>query len=285
MTVESIRVTFDGGRLVADRREPPAGVTRLGTVLLLHGGGQTRHSWAASAAGLTRQGWTTIALDARGHGESGWDDNGDYGLDALVADLRLVVDSLDELPVLVGASMGGMTSLIGQGESGDLARALVLVDIVPKVKEAGVERILRFMSESVDGFETLDDVAAAIQSYNPRPTARRSERGLRKNVRQGTDGRWYWHWDPAFLKVGDEPTRGERYHRLVDAARRLDVPTLVVRGGNSDVVGDDGVRELLDLVPQAEYVDVDGAGHMVVGDDNSAFVDGMIGFLNSLPRS
>jgi pimeloyl-ACP methyl ester carboxylesterase len=104
-------------------------------VLLLHGGGQTRHSWSGTAQSIAAQGWTAVSVDARGHGDSDWAPDGDYSIDALIADLAAVVAAVTpaggERPVLVGASMGGMTALIGQGERGDLARALVLVDIVP----------------------------------------------------------------------------------------------------------------------------------------------------------
>ncbi|MEA2627540.1 MAG: hypothetical protein QOD06_3585, partial [Candidatus Binatota bacterium] len=160
-------------------------------VVLLHGGGQTRHSWARTARQLAAHGWLAIAYDARGHGDSGRDVDGGYGLDAFVEDLLGLVATLPAPPVLVGASLGGMTSLVAAGEHSEVVRGLVLVDVVVEVGRAGVDRIRDFMTAHADGFATLDDVADAIVAYNPERRRPRNLDGLRKNVRQGADGRWY----------------------------------------------------------------------------------------------
>lgn len=269
------------GRLVADRWEA-AGSSR-GAVLLLHGGGQTRHSWSRTAAALAAAGWTAHTLDARGHGESDWAPDGEYGISAMVDDLAAVVDELGERPVLVGASMGGITSMVGEGELGGLARALVLVDIVPRIEAAGVARIREFMASGRDGFGSLDEVAAAVRAYNPHRRRPADPDGLRKNLRRGGDGRWYWHWDPAFLRITDEPGRAASHERIRAAAARVRVPCLLVRGADSDIVTDTGVAELLELIPHAEHVDVAGTGHMVAGDDNDVFSARVLAFLDALP--
>ncbi|MCW0212656.1 MAG: alpha/beta hydrolase [Pseudonocardia sp.] len=277
------RVVFDGaaGKIVGDRWEATS--ARRGTALLLHGGGQTRHSWFRTAAALAEHGWTSIALDARGHGDSDWAPDGDYGTDGLVDDLAAVVAELGEPepPLLIGASMGGMTSLMGQGERGDLARALVLVDIVPKVEPDGVRRIMDFMGANPDGFASLDEVADAVRAYNPHRRRPPNPEGLRKNVRLRENGRWYWHWDPAFLRIDSEPRRSTSYERARNAAAAVRVPTLLVRGAQSDIVSDEGVTELLELIPGARHVDVSATGHMVAGDDNDVFTRTVLDFLAS----
>lgn len=273
------RVVFDGaaGKIVGDRWDGVG--EHRGAVLLLHGGGQTRHSWFRTAAALADHGWTSIALDARGHGDSDWSPEGDYGIDGLVADLASVVAALDERPLLIGASMGGMTSLVAQGELGELARALVLVDIVPRAEPAGVARIMAFMSANPDGFGSLDEVAEAVRAYNPHRKRAPTPEGLRKNVRQRENGRWYWHWDPAFLQIDSEPRRSTTHERAAAAARQITVPTLLVRGEQSDIVSDEGVAEFLELIPGSRHVDVSATGHMVAGDDNDAFTSTVLGFL------
>jgi len=283
--VHAQRITFQGlgVRIVGDRWEPRTGQVPVGTVLLLHGGGQTRHSWRKSARRLAEQGWTAIAVDARGHGDSDWSPDGDYSMDALVADLRAIVSSLPTRPVLVGASMGGMTSLVAEGEHSGLSRALVLVDIAPRTEPAGVKRILDFMSAAPDGFSTLSEVAEAVHAYNPHRERPTNFEGLKKNVRQRTNGRWYWHWDPAFLKIRNEVQRAASDKRLHKAARRIEVPTLLVRGSNSDVVSPEGAEELRTLIPTAEIEEV-VAGHMVAGDDNDVFASQMLGFLKRALR-
>lgn len=280
------RVHFRGAgvRLAGDRWNAEADGARRpkGVVLLLHGGGQTRHSWFHTAQSLAARGWTAVALDARGHGDSEWAPDGDYTVDALIADLAAVVSEVGERPVLVGASMGGMTALVGQGERGDLARALVMVDIVPRIEPEGVKRIMEFMSARPDGFGSLEEVAEAVRAYSPHRLRPASAQGLRKNVRLGADGRWHWHWDPAFLDIGDEPTRAASEDRARAAAARVRAPTLLVRGGQSDVVSDEGAQELLSLIPGAEYVSVPATGHMVAGDDNDVFTRRVNDFLDGL---
>ncbi|MDT7707034.1 MAG: hypothetical protein QOG20_2641 [Pseudonocardiales bacterium] len=282
--VRQAPAAFDGHgvRIVGDRWSPddrePAGV-----VLLLHGGGQTRHSWQRTAQRIAAHGWAAISLDTRGHGDSGWAPDGDYSLDALVADLRAVVAQIGAPPVLIGASMGGMTSLVAEGEE-HLAQALVLVDIAPRIEPEGVERITTFMRGAPDGFATLDDAADAVAAYNPHRPRPASTDGLRRNLRLGEDGRWRWHWDPAFLRGGGEPSRAVDGERPLRAAEKVGVPLLLVRGRQSDVVSAEGAAELLALVPGARLVDVTDAGHMVAGDDNDVFSRGVTDFLDALPR-
>ncbi len=99
-------------------------------------------------------------------------------------------------------------------------------------------------------------------------------------MRQRADGRWYWHWDPAFIRIDDEPARHAPRERLKAAAAALTIPTMIVRGGESDVVSEAGIADMLKLVPGAEYVNVPAAGHMVAGDDNDVFAAYLDAFLS-----
>jgi pimeloyl-ACP methyl ester carboxylesterase len=275
------RFTFagEGVTLVGERW---AGGDPGDVVLLLHGGGQTRHSWAKTARRLAAHGRTAVAIDARGHGDSDWHPEQDYSMEAFAADLVAYVATLDRPPVLVGASLGGITALVAAGEHPGLARGLVLVDVVVRVEPRGVDRIRDFMTARPEGFASLEEVADAIAAYNPLRPRPRSLDGLRKNVRLGEDGRWRWHWDPAFMRIGDEPQRRFDPERLRAAATHLTIPTLIVRGAESDVVSDDGMADMLRLVPGAQTVDVKAAGHMVAGDDNDIFGKALERFLAGL---
>ena len=137
-------------------------------VVLQHGGGQTRHAWKNVGETLGAVGYYAVAIDARGHGDSDWAPDGIYGQDVMVEDLSCVLKALgDRLPVLVGASMGGATSLVATGEGRVRAAALVLVDIAPRVEPEGVLKIQQFMDQRPDGFDTLEEVALAIAAYQP----------------------------------------------------------------------------------------------------------------------
>jgi len=275
------RITTPSGiDLVAERFGAPSDRP---PVLLLHGGGQTRHSWGGTANRLAACGNEAWTLDMRGHGESDWAPDGDYTTAAMVEDLDAVCSEIGRRPVLVGASMGGIVGLVSEGtlRPGRFC-ALVLVDVATELEESGVDRIVSFMSAAPEGFASLDEAAEAIAAYRPdrpRPT---NLDGLRKNLRRGEDGRWRWHWDPAFLS---DKTRGERRHpdALGEAARALRVPTLLVRGRMSDMLSLEGVATFRRLCPHAEFVDIADAGHMVVGDRNDAFTDAVVGFIDRLP--
>jgi len=283
---------LDGGavRLAADAYGPADGHP----VLLFHGGGQTRHSWDGTARLLGEQGWRAATVDMRGHGDSDWAPNGTYDLDAFADDARTVAlgaaAAAGAAPVLVGASLGGLSALVAIADAPDpaaVARALVLVDVAPRLEPDGVARIAEFMVGHMDGFADLEEVADAVAAYNPHRPRPSELSGLRKNVRQREDGRWYWHWDPAFLQGGqaDEPRSYTNEDRLEEAARSLRLPTLLVRGRQSDVLSEEGAARLLALVPHAHYVDVGGAGHMVAGDRNDAFNQAITAFLDGLPAA
>ncbi|WP_174949471.1 alpha/beta fold hydrolase [Burkholderia lata] len=264
----------DGVRLAGDTWGHPDAPP----VVLLHGGGQTRHAWGATGERLADAGYFALAYDARGHGDSDWSADGDYDQDAFVRDLRQIVATLGgRRPALIGASLGGGTSLVAIGEQQVDARALILVDIVPYTEPTGVARIRTFMAQNADGFGSLDEVADAIGRYRSNRTRPGNPAGLSKNVRLGDDGRYHWHWDPRFLaRTIDLPSRHARFSAC---ARNLTLPTLLVRGGSSDVVSEAGVREFFELCPHAEYVNVAAAGHMVAGDRNDVFGEAAEAFL------
>lgn len=268
----------DGNRLVGEQ----AGRPESPPVILLHGGGQTRHAWAGTALRLAAAGYFATAYDARGHGDSEWVGDGDYSPDALVGDLLAVANSLGTAPVLIGASMGGLTSLVAMGESeSGLARALVLVDIAAQLEASGVARVLEFMRAHTGGFASLDHAVDAVASYNPNRPRPRSTEGLRKNLRL-RNGRWYWHWDPRFLDHATRTQAGEalvQQARRESAASRIRQPCLLVRGGSSDVVSPEGAQALQRLIPHCELADVAEAGHMVAGDRNDLFSDAVVEFL------
>lgn len=249
------------------------------TVLLLHGGGQNRYSWKNTGQILADQGLHVIALDARGHGDSDRSPSANYSVDAMCGDVLQVLYQVGRPVALIGASMGGLTGILASHEAGpERVTKLVLVDVVPKFEKSGSARIRDFMAGNIDGFDTLDDAADAVAAYLPYRTKPRSPEGLKKNLRQ-RDGRWYWHWDPAFLsKPQDDPFA--RVDKIEQAAENLTIPILLIRGKLSDVVSPEGVTDFLKKVPAAEFVELSDAGHTAAGDDNDAFTQVVVEFVN-----
>lgn len=249
-------------------------------VLLLHGGGQTRHAWGGTAEALAEDGWGPLAVDLRGHGESDWSPDGDYAFESFAADVAAVARACAGPPVLVGASLGGIASLLAIAFHEAPARALVLVDVAPRIELAGAARIMQFMTARPDGFASLEEVADAVAGYLPHRERPRDLGGLAKNLRRGDDGRLHWHWDPRFMKPDASRIASPDYtSRMDDAARALRIPTLLVRGRLSDLLSEEGAQHFLALVPHARFADVSGAGHMVAGDRNDRFTRAVREFL------
>jgi pimeloyl-ACP methyl ester carboxylesterase len=263
-------------------------------VMLLHGGGQTRHAWRHTAEHLARAGFHAFALDQRGHGDSDWVADGAYAFADYATDAAAVARTLTERtgrrPIAIGASLGGMASLLAEGGAelkgqGPILAAIVLVDITPRVNRGGVDRIQGFMRErAAEGFATVGEAADAVAAYLPHRARPRSHDGLKKNLRLHPDGRWRWHWDPRMLSG---PTPFDSDHRaleaaLIEASRAITIPALLVRGGSSELVEEKHVREFLELVPHADYIDVAEARHMVAGDSNDRFSDAVLDFVGKL---
>jgi pimeloyl-ACP methyl ester carboxylesterase len=261
-------------------------------VLLLHGGGQTRHAWKKTAELIAGLGRVAYAVDQRGHGDSEWVADGAYQYDDFAADARTLADTLAKRsgvrPVAVGASLGGMAALLadaGKPSGGRMFEALVLVDITPRIDVDGVARIQAFMrAHAHEGFGSIAEAADAVAAYLPHRPRPRSHEGLKKNLRLHTDGRWRWHWDPRFIesnrRIGPGSEDVER--ALIAAAKAITVPALLVRGASSELVQEDHARDFLKLVPHARYVDVSGARHMVAGDRNDQFAKAIEDFLSRL---
>lgn len=251
------------------------------SLLFAHGFGQNRHAWRGTATQLASEGWRALAIDGRGHGDSDWDARGHYELEHFAEDLAAIARSMPEKPILVGASMGGLLGLLIEGEIGDLFRAMVLVDVTPRWETEGVGRILSFMAQHPEGFDSLEHAADEVARYLPHRERKDPER-LRSQLRQHQDGRWRWHWDPRLLeRVAAE---AERYiPRLQSAAQRVQIPVLLLSGGRSDVVSEHTIAEFMQLVPHAQHICIDDATHMVVGDRNDVFTREISRFLQQLP--
>lgn len=264
-----------GVRIVAD----VGGPADAPTVILSHGGGQTRHSWHGAMRALVDSGWRVINFDLRGHGDSGWSANGDYTLGDRADDMRAILADTRGPVGLVGASLGGIAMLYTAATTAGLEiAALILVDIVARPNPAGVQRIVDFMRAHLDGFDDIAAAVDAVAAYNPARRRSRNPDGLRKNLRQ-RNGRLYWHWDPKITEVNQDIENSALDGALEQAGSALDFPALLVRGLQSDVVTADGVDDMRRYLPQLEVFDVVGASHMVAGDRNDSFNAGVIDFL------
>tara|TARA_B100001079_G_scaffold43878_2_gene35142 strand:- start:5472 stop:6305 length:834 start_codon:yes stop_codon:yes gene_type:complete len=254
-------------------------------VILLHGGGQTRHAWGDTGKKLAEAGYHSVALDLRGHGDSEWHADGDYSIRAYKDDLVSIINEIGKPARLVGASLGGMASLLLAGDeiNSDLCTALIMVDIGIYPDPVGSDRIVSFMLSGEGGFNSLEDVAKSISDYLPHRKKPKDLEGLKKNLRLKDDGRYYWHWDPRFIRrrPGSQDREGH-FDLQLKAAEKVTIPTLLIRGALSDVVTMEDVDYFLSVISHAKFVEIEKAAHMIAGDRNDIFAEEAIKFLKSL---
>jgi pimeloyl-ACP methyl ester carboxylesterase len=268
-------------------------------VVCLHGGGQTAYMFEELGAAL-RDRWFVLAPDLPGHGDSDLDTSANLrsgGLDrrALAANVVAFLDFVGiERAAFVGASLGGITALTIAAMHPARVAAVALIDIGHRLEDDGVRRIVEFMTKH-ESFGSLDEAAAAIAEYLPGRTQQFPAR-LTRNLRERPDGRWVWKHAlgrnlrsagaAAPLDDTNGPDAPGDWRRLTagmdEELVRLDCPVLVLRGAQSDVLSDEGAKEVAALVPNARVATISAAGHLAAGDNPASTVSLVRHFLDEI---
>ena len=254
------------------------GTKGLRPILFLHGGALTAHTWDLCCLAL-RDDYHCMALDQRGHGDSDWAPDVDYSISAQREDIKGFAKAaeLDQF-VLVGMSMGAINGLAYAIAYPETLSALVLIDAGPNVRRPGSRRIRDFVNGGAEP-ETLEAIIERAMSFNPRRDPLILRRSLMHNLRQQTDGTWFWKYDRRrFQQMGGDQHAAER-HGLADGLARVTCPTLVVRGGESDVFHDEDAERLAAGLPDGRRVTIPKAGHTVQGDNPKDLATALRDFL------
>jgi esterase len=256
------------------------GTAGLPPMLFLHGGALTAHTWDLCCLALRNE-YHCLALDQRGHGDSDWEPQADYSIAAQREDIKGFADRLGlDRTILVGQSMGAINALAFAIHYPARLSALVMIDAGPEVRRPGSRRIREFVHE-VAAAPSLDAIIERALAFNPRRDANILRRSLMHNLRQMPDGSWRWKYDRRrFQNLDREGHRTER-RQLADGLARIACPTLVVRGGDSDVFLEEDAVSLARRLPRGQYVTIADAGHTVQGDNPKALVAAIREFLRS----
>jgi len=251
-------------------------------MVFLHGGGLNAHTWDLVCLGLRRE-RHCFALDQRGHGESEWSPVMDYGTESHVDDVEAFVDHLKlERFVLVGMSLGGANALAWAGRHSQRLKGLVLIDVGPETRAAGAQKIQAFTANQKLA-DSLDEVIERAMAFNPRRDRDLLRLSLRHNLRQTPKGQWMWKYDQRHRGVPPEPGAVERRRELLwDAVSKVQCPTLVVRGAQSDVFHDEDAERLAGKLARGRWVKVEKAGHTVQGDNPAGLLTELRAFLGEL---
>ncbi len=239
------------------------------TILMLHGNSQQAHSWDFVSLPLSEH-YHVIALDQRGHGDSDWAPEGDYSLEAQQEDIDGFVRAvLPQRFHLIGHSMGGRNSYVWASRHQDTLRSLVIVDTGPESAARGRNRIQSF-KELPDELDTFEEFASRVEEYTGR-SREQTLGSLKYSIRQRADGKWTWKYDKVMRTPGQRsPTWTP--DQLWEAVAKIDCPTLVVRGSESDIFAEETMGKMQSVIPQCTTVTVDRAGHLVAGDNPADFL-------------
>lgn len=253
------------------------------SVLFAHGGGQTRRAWRRAALCLQQLGYPSLTYDKRGHGDSDWSEAGDYRLHDFQADLDRVIDHWNRPCVLVGASLGGLTSLMSAAQGHRTVRGLVLIDTAPQLNPAEITRLIDFLTGGSDaGFATPAAAAAHVRQFFPQREV--TPEGIEASLEPTPDGRWRWRWDVRVV-IGERNSIALPHEAELHAcARAVRVPFLLLRARLSELVSEAAVERLRACAPQLEVAWLEGADHIVGGADGPRVVEAILPFLDQCAR-
>ena len=270
--VRRVSVALPGGRRVSallwGDRSPE--------IVFLHGGAQNAHTWDTVVLSLGRP---ALAVDLPGHGHSDWRDDGGYTPATMADDVAVVIEQVaPAASVVVGMSMGGMTSIALASRHAHLVRRLVLVDITPGVDRAKTKAITDFIN-GPQAFPSFQSLLDRTIEHNPTRTISSLRRGILHNARQLDDGSWQWRYDRSNHhgrppEAADDLTPGAEtgdatvavMHPLWDDFGAIGAPLMLVRGSLSPVVDDADVAEARRRQPTLRVEVVVDAGHSIQGD-------------------
>ena len=229
-------------------------------LVLVHGGAQNAHTWDTVALALDRP---LVAVDLPGHGHSDWrDDRGSWPVNNandVATAIRALAPSAD---LVVGMSLGGLTSIALAARHPELVARLMLVDVTPGVDRDKAAPIAAFVA-GPERFESFDEILERTIAFNPTRTESSLRRGILHNAREHDDGSWTWRYDRWRLGEGEDIPD---FRPLWDDVSKLTMPVMLVRGADSGVVGDEDVAELRRHQPGVPVEVVEGSGHSVQGD-------------------
>ena len=254
------------------------GNKHLPTIVFLHGGALNAHTWDLVCLAL-RDDYHCVALDQRGHGDSDWSHDSDYTMAAQLADTKGFIDhlKLDKF-ILVGMSLGAINSLAFAVNHPERLSNLVIIDAGPEMRRPGSSRIRDFVN-GVAETVTIEGIIEKALQFNPRRDPKILRRSLMHALRQQPDGTWRWKYDRRRFQVLDQEKHRAERAALGDGLARVTCPTLIVRGGESDVFHEeDGIR-LAQRLPDGKFVTVPKAGHTVQGDNPKDLVAELRRFL------
>ena len=254
-------------------------------VVLLHGYAETSEAWTETAQDLARE-FRVIAIDQRGHGQSDRATDRDYTRATQMEDLEAIIESLGLRSVtLIGHSMGGANAICYAADHPEMTTALVVVETAPEVLRSGIETIRRLLATGAT-FASLNDAIESFREFFPYATTEQIERRVRASLTVNDDGAYVWDFDPIFRDPTSRPPDPDpgqrRLSDLWDCVDRVQCPTMIVRGSETDMLTPEAIQRLHRRVSGSRVSLIEDAGHSVPTDQPAALSLNIREFLQSI---
>jgi len=250
------------------------------TIVLLHGGHQSAHSWDLVSLHLAQR-YRVLALDQRGHGDSEWARDVEYSNHTMALDAAAFLDAMGlEKPVVMGHSMGGRNAMILTKMNPKRLGALVIVDVGPELSGRGREIIQGFVQANQE-FESLDHFVENVRKYDPYRSREHIERTVKYNMLQRADGKFVSKCDATSRRLGIPRGNGPMDNVSLEEVGAFDLPVLLIRGANSNILEPDAAERFRDALPRGTLITVPDCGHNVHGQNTKGFIAAIGGFLES----
>lgn len=254
-------------------------------LVMLHGYAETSEVWNDMAIDLARE-FRVIALDQRGYGQSDRAADLDYSRSRQVEDLEAIIEHLGLRSVtLIGHSMGGANAICYAAEHPEMVTALIVVETAPEVLRSGIENVRRLLATG-DSFGSLDEAVDAFRPYLPYASVEQIERRVRGSFTVNDDGLYVWDFDPSFrdpsVRPPDPDPGQRRVADLWDYADRIQCPTMIVRGSETDMLTPEAIQRLHRRIAGSRVSLIEDAGHHVPTDQPASLALNVREFLQSI---
>ena len=271
-------ITSDGLRLHYVEWGAPAAPA----IVALHGLRSFAYTWEPVALPLADR-FRIIALDQRGRGQSDWDPQRRYYAPQYVRDLEALVDRLRlERFMIVGHSMGGANALVYASKHAEQLAGLVIEDMGPGASagSAGADRIRRELLNTPDAFANREEAAAFWRRQRPNISEEAVQARVQHSMKQAGDGRVRWRHDANGIAQARLNATPQQLVDLWPHVEAVTVPTLLLRGAQSDFLSADTATEMVRRNPRIVCQTIPAASHYVHDDNLEGFEAALHAFLD-----
>jgi pimeloyl-ACP methyl ester carboxylesterase len=247
-------------------------------MILLHGIGRVAHTFDHLAGHFSKD-YRVIAVDMRGHGDSGWSSEGAYLVEDYVKDIEGLAAQVGLKNIVIwGNSTGGRVAQVFAGMHPELVAGVISEDVGPeRPREIADSGTNRMRQEDERGWASEDELLAQLKSSNARTNPAVLEAYVKFGSKRRPDGRVIWKRDPKIAN-GFVPTELWRF------VRQIKSPIIYVLGGRSTIVPAATQQELKQALPQVQIVTLPGLGHYPSEENTKDFLEVVDKFLAGVRR-